>query len=41
MAKESILGALQKQIDLQSETLETQKAANEQLINKIQEQIND
>jgi hypothetical protein len=41
MAKETILDAMQKQIDLQSETLEAQKTANENLIGAIQEQIDE
>jgi hypothetical protein len=41
MAKETILGALQKQIDIQQQTLDATKSANTNLINKIQEQIDD
>lgn len=38
-AKEAIIGTLQKQLDLQSQTLDATKEANSQLISKIQEQI--
>ena len=41
MAKESILNAMQKQIDIQQETLNATKDASAQVINKIQEQIDD
>ena len=41
MAKEAILSSLQKQIDLQQQTLDATQNANTALINKIQEQIND
>lgn len=41
MAKESILGALEREIDLQQQTLDATKDANSQLISKIQEQIDD
>lgn len=41
MAKEAILDSLQKQIDLQQETLDATRDANAALLNKLQEQIND
>ena len=41
LAKEAILDSLQKQIDIQQETLDATKDANNQLINKIQESIDD
>ena len=41
MAKEAILASLQEQIDLQQETLDATRSANDQLINKLQEQINE
>ena len=39
MAKNAILDSLQKQIDLQQEGLDATKQANDNLINKLQEQI--
>ena len=41
MAKEAVLGQMQKQIDLQQQTLDATRDANAQLIEKIQEQIDD
>lgn len=41
MAKEAVLGQMQKQIDLQQDTLDATRDANAQLIGKIQEQIDD
>lgn len=41
MAKDTILVAMQEQIDLQRETLEATREANAQLISKIQEQIDE
>ena len=41
MAKNSILGAMEKQIDIQQDTLDATKETNAQIIGKIQEQIDD
>lgn len=40
MVKETVLGALQDQIDLQQETLDATRDANTQIISKLQDQIN-
>ena len=41
MAKEAILASLQEQIDLQQQQLDATNEARNQLVNKIQEQINE
>lgn len=41
MVKETILDTLQKQVDIQQETLDATRDANTQIINKLQEQIDD
>ena len=41
MAKEAVLDKMQKQIDLQEQTLEATEEANNKIISKIQEQIDD
>ena len=41
MVKETILDTLQKQVDIQQETLDTTRDINTQIISKLQEQIDD
>ena len=41
MAKEAVLNQMQKQIDLQQDLLDATQDANDKLLNKIQEQINE
>jgi hypothetical protein len=41
MAKDAILSTIEEEIELQKETLEATREANQNIVDKIQEQIDD